>query len=158
MAPPDRGAPVAEVARLAEERGFESLLFSEHGRFVSFVMSRFGPRPVQRPHPPVLVGGNGKTVLSRVLAHGDGWLPNDTGDAAGLLRRVSELRRLALDSGRNVSINIATAPATPATIAAHAAAALDRVMFRLPSGDLGAVEARMDEVLAAARKASLSLT
>ena len=34
------------------------------------------PKPAQRPHPPVLVGGNGPTVLDRVLAFGDAWFPN----------------------------------------------------------------------------------
>ena len=38
------------------------------------------PKPVQEPHPPVLVGGNGKTAPDRVLAFGDEWMPNRIGD------------------------------------------------------------------------------
>src|SRR2546429_42399 len=47
-----------------------------HGRYVDFDPIWSWPKPVQKPHPPVLVGGNGEKVLDRVLAFGDGWMPN----------------------------------------------------------------------------------
>ncbi|MEC9288682.1 MAG: LLM class flavin-dependent oxidoreductase, partial [Chloroflexota bacterium] len=34
------------------------------------------PKPAQKPHPPILLGGNAKNVLRRVATYGDGWLPN----------------------------------------------------------------------------------
>ena len=34
------------------------------------------PKPQQKPHPPILVGGHGQQVLKRVLAYGDGWFPH----------------------------------------------------------------------------------
>ena len=49
---------------------------SYSGEFVSFERIWSWPKPAQRPHPPVLVGGNGPTVLDRVLAFGDAWFPN----------------------------------------------------------------------------------
>ena len=49
---------------------------SYHGRFVDFDRIWSWPKPAQKPHPPVLVGGNGPTVLDRVLAFGDVWFPN----------------------------------------------------------------------------------
>ena len=49
---------------------------SYHGEFVNFDRIWSWPKPAQRPHPPVLVGGLGPTVLDRVLAFGDAWFPN----------------------------------------------------------------------------------
>jgi len=50
------------------------------GEHVSFERIWSYPKPEQRPHPPVLVGGDGPTVLDRVLAFGDAWLPNYPGN------------------------------------------------------------------------------
>src|SRR5262249_13928295 len=70
-----------------------------HGRFVSFDPIWSWPQPVQRPHPPVSVAGNGPSVLRRVVAYGDGWWPYaDAVDA--LPARIAELRRLAAEAGR----------------------------------------------------------
>src|SRR6202035_3973024 len=48
---------------------------SYHGEFASFDGIWCSPIPLQKPHPPVLVGGAGPTVLDRVLAFGDAWFP-----------------------------------------------------------------------------------
>jgi probable F420-dependent oxidoreductase len=45
------------------------------GRFVSFPRTEIYPKPVQRPHPPIWVGGRGPRALELVVEHGDGWLP-----------------------------------------------------------------------------------
>ena len=60
-----------------------------HGEHVNFDRIWSYPKPAQRPHPPVLVGGAGPTVLDRVLAFGDGWLPNY--DEETLFTRIAEL-------------------------------------------------------------------
>ena len=46
-----------------------------HGRYVDFGPWSW-PKPKQRPHPPILVGGAGKGVIRRVLAYGDEWMPH----------------------------------------------------------------------------------
>ncbi|HEX6350753.1 MAG TPA: TIGR03619 family F420-dependent LLM class oxidoreductase [Candidatus Dormibacteraeota bacterium] len=46
-----------------------------HGRFVDFDPIWCGPKPVQRPHPPVLVAGRAPQVFKRVVEYGDGWMP-----------------------------------------------------------------------------------
>ena len=46
------------------------------GEYVKFERIWSWPKPAQRPHPPVLVGGNGPGVVDRVLAFGDAWFPN----------------------------------------------------------------------------------
>ncbi len=50
------------------------------GEHVAFDRIWSYPKPVQRPHPPILVGGDGPTVLDRVLAFGSAWFPTWTGE------------------------------------------------------------------------------
>jgi probable F420-dependent oxidoreductase len=47
-----------------------------HGRYYNFPPVYCYPKPVQKPHPPVLLGGNAPNVLQRVARYADGWLPN----------------------------------------------------------------------------------
>ena len=47
-----------------------------HGKYYDFPAVYSFPRPVQRPHPPVLLGGMARNVFRRVVEYGDGWLPN----------------------------------------------------------------------------------
>jgi probable F420-dependent oxidoreductase len=72
-----------------------------HGEFVDFDPIWSWPKPVQDPHPPILVGGNGRKVLDRVLAYGDEWMPNIArDDVDNLARRIEELQERARDAGR----------------------------------------------------------
>jgi probable F420-dependent oxidoreductase len=47
-----------------------------HGKYYDFPPVKSFPKPLQKPHPPVLLGGGAKNVMQRVVAWGDGWLPN----------------------------------------------------------------------------------
>ena len=62
-------------------------------RFVHFDRIWSWPKPAQWPHPPVLVGGNGPTVLDRVLAFGDVWFPNSA--RGNGIDRIPELHEQA---------------------------------------------------------------
>src|SRR5580693_499690 len=66
---------------------------SYQGDHVAFERIWSWPKPAQRPHPPVIVGGNGPTVLDRVLSFGDGWMPNYA--PSGIIERAAELRERA---------------------------------------------------------------
>lgn len=72
---------------------------SYHGEFVGFDPIFSWPKPVQDPYPPVLVGGGGPTVLDRVLAFGDGWMPGHQRDLDALAARIEELRERAEGEG-----------------------------------------------------------
>ena len=49
---------------------------SEHeGPYVRFPQVRMYPKPAQRPHPPVLLGGGSPRIFDRIAAWGDGWIP-----------------------------------------------------------------------------------
>lgn len=45
------------------------------GHFYQFKEAHFGPKPVQRPHPPILIAGHSRAALRRVARLGDGWHP-----------------------------------------------------------------------------------
>jgi probable F420-dependent oxidoreductase len=47
-----------------------------HGQYYNFPPVKSYPKPAQKPHPPVILGGFAKNVLQRVVSWGDGWLPN----------------------------------------------------------------------------------
>jgi probable F420-dependent oxidoreductase len=84
-----------------------------HGRYYNFPPVRSYPKPKQKPHPPVLLGGGAKRVLERVVAWADGWLPNRiTPDQ--LRESRATLDRLAKDAGRDpnaITISVHGQPA-----------------------------------------------
>ena len=45
------------------------------GEYVSFKNIAFEPKPLQKPHPPIFIGGNSKAAMRRAAVHGDGWIP-----------------------------------------------------------------------------------
>ena len=63
------------------------------GKYVAFEPVRFEPKPVQRPHPPILVGGESEAALRRAAALGDGWygVGHTPESAATQVRRLREL-------------------------------------------------------------------
>jgi probable F420-dependent oxidoreductase len=71
-----------------------------HGRFVDFAPIHTGLRPVQRPHPPILVGSNGSKGLARAVEFGDEWFPI-VSPKLDLASHLSELKRLCQAAGRS---------------------------------------------------------
>jgi len=114
---------------------------SFHGDFVDFDRIWSDPKPLQKPHPPILVGGNGPTVLDRVLEYGDAWMPNH---GSGILERVAELGERAGD--RDIPVVIMGPPCDVEVLAAYDAAGVDRVLFWLPSARASVIEAELDRV------------
>jgi probable F420-dependent oxidoreductase len=71
------------------------------GEFVHFERIWQWPKPVQQPHPPVVVGGNGPHTLKRVIEYGDEWMPIvGRAGAAPIEERYTELKELARQAGR----------------------------------------------------------
>jgi probable F420-dependent oxidoreductase len=108
---------------------------SYSGEFVNFERIWSWPKPAQRPHPPVLIGGNGPTVLDRVLAFGDAWFPNYLPE--GILDRAQELRSRA---DRHIDLMAMGVPADPKVIETLQDAGFRRVVHWIPSGNLSVVE------------------
>jgi probable F420-dependent oxidoreductase len=115
------------------------------GRQVSIEPSWCWPKPLQRPHPPVLVGGNGRTVYDRVIAYGDGWLPNRFGDDEKLIARVEKLQRLAKEAGRGAQpVSLQLAPRDPALLERYEQAGVERAIYMLPAAERDEVERRLE--------------
>jgi probable F420-dependent oxidoreductase len=112
---------------------------SYHGEFVEFDRIWSWPKPAQRPHPPVLVGGNGPTVLDRVLAFGDAWVPNFT-RSDDVFERAEELRARA---DRPIELMTMGVPADAAVLERCSAAGFRRVVHWIPSAGLSEVEAAL---------------
>jgi len=75
---------------------------SFEGRYYKFPAVKSNPKPAQKPHPPVLLGGGAKNVLQRVATWGDGWLPNRVTPEQVRESRAT-LDRLAKEAGRDPS-------------------------------------------------------
>jgi probable F420-dependent oxidoreductase len=117
-----------------------------HGKYVNFDAITSWPKPVQRPHPPILLGGDGPKVLDRVLDYADGWLPNIEDNLAA---RVAELHRRAADEGRpRMRVTYFGADRDPGAVERLTAAGVDEIQFYLPSADAGTVERTLDEIAA----------
>jgi probable F420-dependent oxidoreductase len=114
---------------------------SYHGELVSFDRIWSWPKPAQRPHPPVLVGGNGPTVLDRVLAFGDAWLPNYVRGADEIVPRAEELRSRA---ERPIDLMVMGVPPDPAALERLRAAGARRVVHWVPSAGLPIVERALE--------------
>jgi probable F420-dependent oxidoreductase len=113
-----------------------------HGRYVDFDPLFSWPKPVQKPYPPVLVGGSGKTVLDRVLAYGDGWMPGHQRDLAALAARIDELQERAASAGRD-PIPVTIFSANPARLETYAEMGVSRCVFLVPTDDS---DAALDEL------------
>ncbi len=114
---------------------------SYHGEFVDFERIWSRPKPAQWPHPPVLVGGNGPTVLDRVLAFGDAWFPNYMRGGEDIVDRASELRERA---ERPVELMVMGVPADAGVLAPLQLAGCRRVVHWVPSGGRSVVEQALE--------------
>jgi probable F420-dependent oxidoreductase len=123
-----------------------------HGELVNFDPIWSWPKPAQKPHPPIYLGGHGPKALQRVVRYCDGWLPIPI-RAGALADEIKELRRLATAAGRDpASIAISTygAPADPDILRSFAAADVQRTVFNLPSAERDTVLPLLDRYAAVA--------
>jgi probable F420-dependent oxidoreductase len=119
------------------------------GDHVSFSPSASFPKPVQQPHPPIILGGAGGPVTFRhVVEYCDGWMPiHGRGDP---LAKLSLLRQMAEEAGRDpdsIEIGIYGCPPRADDVDRYRDLGVDRVVFWLPNGS-------PDEVLAAVEDGS----
>ena len=118
---------------------------SYHGERVDFDPIWSWPKPVQKPHPPILLGGNGRTVGDRVLAYADEWFPNRIGDDDKNVARIEKVIRRGRDeAGRDIGVTLQLAPTDPAGLERFEAAGVHRAVWYLPPRDSAAVERALD--------------
>ena len=124
-----------------------------HGEFVNFDPIWSWPKPVQKPHPPILLGGHTPRALQRVVNYCDGWMPIGL-RAANIIESIKDLRRRAEEAGRDpktISVSIFGTPADEDAIRQYAGAGVERVTFALPSATRDKVLPLMDRYSSVAR-------
>jgi alkanesulfonate monooxygenase SsuD/methylene tetrahydromethanopterin reductase-like flavin-dependent oxidoreductase (luciferase family) len=120
---------------------------SYHGEFVNFDPAWSWPKPVQKPHPPILMGSHGPRGMQRVIRYCDGWLPN-AGPGVDLPKQIAELHRLAEQAGRDpntISITAFAAPPDRKVLDQQEAAGAERAVFFLPAAGTDKVLPLLDE-------------
>jgi probable F420-dependent oxidoreductase len=117
-----------------------------HGEFVNFDKIWCDPKPVQKPHPPIIMGGDGPTTFDRIVEYGDGWMPilrPHTNPVA----RIPELHAKLKEAGRTAEsapVSIFFAPPDREKLDAMEAAGVSRAIFGLPSAPRDATLRRLD--------------
>ena len=104
-----------------------------HGRYYDFPPVHSFPKPVQRPHPPVLLGSQAPNVFSRIVAWGDGWIPIPASPDEVREGRAT-LDRLAESAGRDpasIQVTVDDVPADRRLIEQYADAGASRAVVRL---------------------------
>ena len=118
-----------------------------HGEMVDFGPMWSWPKPIQKPHPPIVLGGSGPKILERVVRYGDGWMPN-RGD---VFERIPELQRMAKEAGRN-PIPVTYYPKAGAEeIERCAKAGIDRCIWYVPPDGRDAALRKLEELGAMVR-------
>ncbi|HEX2941905.1 MAG TPA: LLM class F420-dependent oxidoreductase [Rhodopila sp.] len=120
-----------------------------HGEFVDFGPMATWPKPVQKPHPPILVGGAFPYSARRAIRYGDGWLPQVTrSDKAPLTEVIPQFRRMAEAAGRDpatLTIAIGAQPLDVALIEQYAGLGVDMVYPSLESAGADVILPQLDK-------------
>jgi probable F420-dependent oxidoreductase len=108
-----------------------------HGEFVDFGPMAAWPKPVQKPHPPILVGGAFPYSARRAVRYGDGWMPQMTANnTTPLTELIPRFRQMVAEAGRDpaaMQIAIGGQPPDAALIGRYQALDVDIVSPSLPS-------------------------
>jgi probable F420-dependent oxidoreductase len=108
-----------------------------HGEFVNFDKIWSHPKPIQKPHPPILMGGDGPTTFDRIIEFCNGWIPIGL-EPAIIAEKIAILRQRAEAVGRDpkeISVSIYSAKPEQKTINELEKTEVERLIFRLPSAD-----------------------
>jgi probable F420-dependent oxidoreductase len=106
-----------------------------HGELVRFEKIWSWPKPAQKPHPPILLGGHGEKAFDRIVRYCDGWMPLTWVDQ-NIIAEIADLHRVAQRVGRDprtLSVTVFGAPEDGKGLAAYAEAGVERVLFGLPN-------------------------
>jgi probable F420-dependent oxidoreductase len=106
-----------------------------HGEHVNFDPIWCWPKPAQQPHPPVLLGGESRYTLQRVVDYCEGWFPRSRQPEL-VPQGMNALREYAAKAGRDmrtISVSVFGVAADPKLIGMYQDAEVTRIILRLPS-------------------------
>lgn len=121
-----------------------------HGEYVNFDKMWAYPKPLQKPHPPILMGGDGPTTFDRVVEYCDGWMPIGSRNSGGasLAEKIVLLKRQASEAGRDPeSLDITSFGVRPDSelVVRLEEAGVKRIIFTLPSEERAQITQIIDE-------------
>ena len=121
-----------------------------HGEYVNFDKMWAYPKPLQKPHPPILMGGDGPTTFDRVVEYCDGWMPIGSRNSGGpsLSEKIVLLKRQASEAGRDPeSLDITSfgVRPDPELVTRLEESGVNRIIFTLPSEERAQVTPLIDE-------------
>lgn len=107
-----------------------------HGEFVTFDKMKQWPKPRQKPHPPIIVGGGFPHAARRAIRYGDGWIPRDDWLERDGLGVIGQFRDMAKEAGRDpasLPISLFRVPDRIERLRQYQELGIDRVVFSLPA-------------------------
>jgi probable F420-dependent oxidoreductase len=144
-----RGSRADEYITIAKSLWSEGP--SQHnGKFYSLPECQQYPKPIQRPHPPIYVGGESRAALRRVAEHGDGWFGYNL-TPEGARAGIEKLQPLLAEYGRTmIEMQINVSPhltkCTLDTIKQYQDAQVDQIILITRSTNLDDLKRELDKV------------
>ncbi|MDB2415787.1 LLM class F420-dependent oxidoreductase [Pseudomonadales bacterium] len=122
------------------------------GQTLNLELCHFNPKPVQRPHPPIIFGGESDAAMRRVARLGDGWYGYDL-TPEDLARRLNSLDAGLASTGRDrsqiqVIVGPNRHPVTEQTLYEYSAVGADQVVVPMFASNLAKLEQRLDALTA----------
>ncbi len=127
-----------------------------HGEFVNFDPMMAWPKPVQKPHPPVIVGGAFPYSARRAIRYGDGWIPQAArGGYSEIADMIPRFREMAAEAGRDpksIEITVWFPKPDADLMQRYADLGVARVVFNLESEKADKVMPVIDSLAGLLRK------
>ena len=145
--------PKTRIKLMAERVNMLKTIWTEakpefEGEFQSFEPMMTWPKPVQKPHPPILIGGAMPHAAHRAIAYGDGWIPLG-GRGADVLGQLPRFRQMAAEAGRDLEslpVSIFGAEMDEDMLKQYRDAGIERVVFSLESEEANQVLPILDKI------------
>jgi probable F420-dependent oxidoreductase len=137
---------ILRESMLAMKELWTNDIASFEGEHVRFEPSWAWPKPVQQPHPPIILGGAlGPRTLADVIEFCDGWIP--IAGRHDLFSKIEELQNAAREAGRDpIEVSVSGARIGQADLDRYAEAGVSRVVISIPSRSADDVLPRLDKL------------
>ena len=127
-----------------------------HGEIVDFPAMTSRPKPVQQPHPPVILGGAFRLAARRALRYGDGLLPQGPAQGSGspedYMPRWQQMAREAGRDPASLPVTFGAAPEDPEVLKRYRDLGIARVLARLPAAGRDEIRPILDRWAALMRQ------
>ena len=129
---------------------------SYDGEFAKFSPSWSWPKPVQKPNPPILLGGETDHTLRRIVEYCDGWLPR-TRKGFDAAESMARLKRFADQKGRDfksLTVTVFGAPTNEGALDGYRKAGIHGALFSIPDLSRDEILRHLDKLAPFANKAA----